>query len=219
METNDGTHAAIDEKFTYVRAGYCAMMCKMDLKIIYKYLELAVKCKNPPVDGFIYYMKVSIDNNCVEKVVPYIEIIYNLKKPTDESTLVNHGFYDYTRYNLLSIVTLISGKKLRIGYESCKKAITARNLPDDNHNMKIFEQLKMENKLEDNLSVFNKNENKSDSKVEELDDDYEETSLEDKITKMISKLDKSEVKDLTQNDLKEIRFLLKESESKLKISH
>ena len=147
------------------------------------------------------------------------EIIYNLKKPTDESTLVNHGFYDYTRYNLLSIVTLISGKKLRIGYESCKKAITARNLPDDNHNMKIFEQLKMENKLEDNLSVFNKNENKSDSKVEELDDDYEETSLEDKITKMISKLDKSEVKDLTQNDLKEIRFLLKESESKLKISH
>ena len=213
------TNAAIDEKFTYVRAGYCAMMCKMDLKIIYKYLELAVKCKNPPVDGFIYYMKVSIDNNCVEKVVPYIEIIYNLKKPTDESTLVNHGFYDYTRYNLLSIVTLISGKKLRIGYESCKKAITARNLPDDNHNMKIFEQLKMENKLEDNLSVFNKNENKSDSKVEELDDDYEETSLEDKITKMISKLDKSEVKDLTQNDLKEIRFLLKESESKLKISH
>ena len=219
LETNDGSHAAIDEKFTYVRAGYCAMMCKMDLKIIYKYLELAVKCKNPPVDGFIYYMKVSIDNNCVEKVVPYIEIIYNLKKPTDESTLVNHGFYDYTRYNLLSIVTLISGKKLRIGYESCKKAITARNLPDDNHNMKIFEQLKMENKLEDNLSVFNKNENKSDSKVEELDDDYEETSLEDKITKMISKLDKSEVKDLTQNDLKEIRFLLKESESKLKISH
>jgi glycosyltransferase involved in cell wall biosynthesis len=209
LETNDGTHAAVDEKFTYVRAGYCAMMCKMDLKIIYKYLDLAVKCNNPPIDGFIYYMKVSIDNNCIDKVVPYIETIYNLKKPTDESTLVNHGFYDYTRYNLLSIVTLISGEKLNIGYEACKKAIAVRNLPDDNHNIKIFEQLKLENKLGNN----GKNEIMSISKVEELDDDYEET-LEEKVKKMINKLDRSELKDLSKDDLKEIRFLLKESISK-----
>jgi glycosyltransferase involved in cell wall biosynthesis len=212
LETNDGTHAAVDEKFTYVRAGYCAMMCKMDLKIVYKYLDLAVKCNNPPIDGFIYYMKVSIDNNCIEKVVPYIETIYNLKKPTDESTLVNHGFYDYTRYNLLSIVTLISGKKMDIGYEACKKAIAVRNLPDDNHNIKIFEQLKMENKL-------GNNENVSSSKVEELDDDYEEETLfEYKIKNMVKKLDKSsESKDFTKDDMKEIRFLLKEAISKLKL--
>ena len=212
LETNDGSHAAVDEKFTYVRAGYCAMMCKMDLKIIYKYLDLAINCVNPPVDGFIYYMKVSIDNNCVEKVVPYIETIYNLKKPTDESTLVNHGFYDYTRYNLLSIVTLISGKKLNIGYEACKKAIAARNFPDDNHNIKIFEQLKMENKLSDDEIV-------SSSKVEELDDDYEEETLfEYKIKTMVKKLDKSsESKDFTKDDMKEIKFLLKEAISKLKI--
>jgi len=212
LETNDGTHAAVDEKFTYVRAGYCAMMCKMDLKIVYKYLDLAVKCNNPPIDGFIYYMKVSIDNNCIEKVVPYIETIYNLKKPTDESTLVNHGFYDYTRYNLLSIVTLISGKKMDIGYEACKKAIAVRNLPDDNHNIKIFEQLKMENKLGNNDNV-------SSSKVEELDDDYEEETLfEYKIKNMVKKLDKSsESKDFTKDDMKEIRFLLKEAISKLKL--
>lgn len=212
LETNDGSHAAVDEKFTYVRAGYCAMMCKMDLKIVYKYLDLAIKCNNPPVDGFIYYMKVSIDNNCIEKVVPYIETIYNLKKPTDESTLVNHGFYDYTRYNLLSIVTLISGKKLNIGYEACKKAIAVRNFPDDNHNIKIFEQLKMENKLSDDEIV-------SSSKVEELDDDYEEETLfEYKIKNMVKKLDKSsESKDFSKDDMKEIKFLLKEAISKLKI--
>jgi len=216
LETNDGTHAAVDEKFTYVRAGYCAMMCKMDLKIVYKYLELAVKCNNPPIDGFIYYMKVSIDNNCIEKVVPYIDTIYNLEKPTDESTLVNHGFYDYTRYNLLSIVTLISGKKMDIGYEACKKAIAARNLPDDNHNIKIFEQLKMENKLGGNNDDILSN---SSSKVEELDDDYEEETLfEYKIKNMVKKLDKSsETKDFTKDDMKEIRFLLKEAISKLKL--
>jgi hypothetical protein len=216
LETNDGTHAAVDEKFTYVRAGYCAMMCKMDLKIVYKYLELAVKCNNPPIDGFIYYMKVSIDNNYIEKVVPYIDTIYNLEKPTDESTLVNHGFYDYTRYNLLSIVTLISGKKMDIGYEACKKAIAARNLPDDNHNIKIFEQLKMENKLGGNNDDILSN---SSSKVEELDDDYEEETLfEYKIKNMVKKLDKSsETKDFTKDDMKEIRFLLKEAISKLKL--
>lgn len=207
LETNDGSHAAIDEKFTYVRVGYCAMMCRMSLKIIYKYLEMAIKCDNPPIDGFVYYMKVSIDNKCVDKVVPYIETIYNLKKPTDESTLVNHGFYDYTRYNLLSIVTLISGKKLDIGYESCKKAIKARNHPDDNHNIKIFEQLKMENRLNDDN-------NRSD-KVEELDDDYED-NLKEKIQKMLNKLENSELNDLTSNDLKEIRFLLKESLANMK---
>ena len=174
-----------------------------------------MKCNNPPIDGFIYYMKVSIDNNCIEKVVPYIETIYNLKKPTDESTLVNHGFYDYTRYNLLSIATLISGKKMDIGYEACKKAIAARNLPDDNHNIKIFEQLKIENKLGDNGN----NDEIVSSKVEELDDDYEEETLfEYKIKNMVKKLDKSsESKDFSKDDMKEIKFLLKEAISKLKI--
>jgi hypothetical protein len=99
-----------------------------------------------------------------------------------------------------------------IGYEACKKAIAVRNLPDDNHNIKIFEQLKMENKL-------GNNENVSSSKVEELDDDYEEETLfEYKIKNMVKKLDKSsESKDFTKDDMKEIRFLLKEAISKLKL--
>ena len=148
-------------------------------------------------------MKVSIDNSCVDKVVPYIETIYNLKKPIDESTLVNHGFYDYTRYNLLSIVTLISGKRLDIGYEACKKAIAERNLPDDIHNIQIFEQFKRENKFFENSS----------NKVEELDDDYEEEcKFEDKINKMISKLENYDAKEITNDILKEIILLLKESQ-------
>ena len=203
LETNDGSHAAVDEVFTLVRAGYCAMMCKMSLKIIYKYLFMAIDRPKPPIDAFIYIMKVSIDNSCVDKVVPYIETIYNLKKPIDESTLVNHGFYDYTRYNLLSIVTLISGKRLDIGYEACKKAIAERNLPDDIHNIQIFEQFKRENKFFENSS----------NKVEELDDDYEEEcKFEDKINKMISKLENYDAKEITNDILKEIILLLKESQ-------
>jgi Glycosyl transferase family 2 len=207
LETDDGTHAAVDEKFTYVRAGFCAMVSKMSLDIVYKYLYLAVKCPNPPVDGFIYLLKVSIDNNCIEKVVPYFEQIYNLKKPTDESTLINHGFYDYVRWNLLSIATLLSSERLDLGYEACKKAIQARNHPDDLHNIKIFEQLKKENKLY-----------KSTTEVREIKNDSDdEESFEDKLIKMIKKVDKCSVKDLTVEDFHDIRYLLKESKSKLKI--
>ena len=203
LETDDGTHAAVDEKFTYVRAAYCAMVSKMSLDIVYKYLYLAVNCQNPPVDGFIYLLKVSIDNNCVDKAVPYFEKIYNLKKPTDESTLVNHGFYDYVRWNLLSIATLLSGERVDLGYEACKNAIKARSHPDDLNNIKIFEQLKRENKLY-----------KTEVREIENDSDNEE-SFEEKLNKIIKKVDKCDVKDLTKQDFNDIRYLLKESKTKL----
>jgi glycosyltransferase involved in cell wall biosynthesis len=142
LETDDGTHAAIDEKFTYVRAGYCAMMSKMPLEVIYKYLELAVNITNdPPIDGFIYIFKVSIDNRCIEKAVPYIKKAFNLTKPISESTLVNHNFYDYVRWNLISIVCLLSGQFLDLGKEACLRAIQAKHLPDDLHNINLFSQI------------------------------------------------------------------------------
>jgi glycosyltransferase involved in cell wall biosynthesis len=147
-ETREPNHAAIDEKFTLVRIAYCAMMSHMSLDIILKYLEMAVTVDKPPVDGFVYYMKVCIDNRCVEKVVPYIKQIYDLVVPTDESTLVNHNFYAYTRYNLLSIVCLLAGKHLDIGYNALKKAIQVKSpnpAPDDLHNLKIYFQIFKEN--------------------------------------------------------------------------
>ena len=154
LELNDGEHAAIDEKFTLVRAGYCAMMSKKPLDVILKYLEMSIMCSPPPVDGFIYYMKVCIDNKCCEKVVPYIKQIFDLVKPTDESTLVNHGFYDYIRYNLLSIVCLITGKRLDIGFKSVMKAIQVRNARDDLHNYNLYLSIKEQNggELPENMS-------------------------------------------------------------------
>ena len=153
LETNDGDHAAIDEKFTLVRAGYCSMMCNLSVDITFKYLQMAIECKPPPVDAFVYYMKVSIDNKCCEKVIPYIQQIFELKKPTDESTLVNHGFFDYTRYNLLSIVCLITGKRLDIGYKAVLMAIKEKNHKDDIHNHSVYLSIINQNNgiLPDNL--------------------------------------------------------------------
>jgi hypothetical protein len=102
-------------------------------------LELAVNITNdPPIDGFIYIFKVSIDNRCIEKAVPYIKKAFNLTKPISESTLVNHNFYDYVRWNLISIVCVLSGQFLDIGKEACLRAIQAKHLPDDLHNINLF---------------------------------------------------------------------------------
>ena len=142
-ETNDDTSSNIDEKFTLVRIGFCAMMCKKSVDIIYKYLEMAISSPNPPIDAFVYMFKTSIDNTCFERAVPYIKRAFYLEKPNElESTLVNHEFYDYSRWNLISIICLFLKNKLPelldIGKNACTKAVNARNNPIDLHNMKLY---------------------------------------------------------------------------------
>jgi hypothetical protein len=127
----------IDEKFTYVRAGFCAIVCKMSEKIIWKYLLKALESTDPPVDAYIYILKYCIDNRCIEKSFPFIKDLFYLKKP-DNVTLINHYFYDYTRYHLISVISLMSNQFLEIGYESCKKAIDVANKPEDRQNLGIF---------------------------------------------------------------------------------
>ena len=143
FETNDITSSNIDEKFTLVRIGFCAMMCKKSVDIIYKYLEMAISSPNPPIDAFVYMFKTSIDNNCFERAVPYIKRAFYLEKPNElESTLVNHEFYDYSRWNLISIICLFLKNKMPelvdIGKLACMKAVNARNNPIDLHNMKLY---------------------------------------------------------------------------------
>lgn len=151
IQTNDSKHAAIDEKFSWVRVGFCSLMINNPHEKTLEYLYKALEYSPKPVDAFIYIMKVCIDNRCHEKVLPFIEEIFKLEKPTGESTLVNHGFYDYTRWNLLSIICLLNGRYLQIGYDSLKKAIKGRNPPhpDDLHNMKIYQEI-----LRNNNGVF-----------------------------------------------------------------
>lgn len=182
LETEDKCYSAIDEAYTCVRAGYCSMMCHFDTETTFKYLFMAIDRPKPPIDAYIYIMKICIDNKCFDRVLPHVNTIYNMKKPTDESTLINHGFWDYTRYNLLSIITLMTGKYLDIGYECCKIAVKMKNHPDDCHNIKIFEQI---NKKEDD-------------------------SLETRIQKMINILEKTDASNINNDILKRICSLLKE---------
>jgi hypothetical protein len=138
IEKNDDEDMDTDQKFTYVRAGFCAMKCNLPPQIIFQYLSKAIEFDEPPIDAFIYIFKYCIENNCQERAVPYIKKLADLKKPTDNIQLVNHEFYDYTRWHLISVLCLMTRKDLIIGKLSCRKAIAAKNRPDDINNLKLF---------------------------------------------------------------------------------
>jgi len=130
-----------DDRFTYIRCAFCAIMCKMSTSIIFKYLDIVLTMKDTPIDAYIYLFRVCIENNCIEKAVPYIETVYYLEKPVGQSTLINNNFYDYVRWSLLSIVCLMSNTHLDLGKKSCIKAIQVQNNPQDLHNYKFYQNL------------------------------------------------------------------------------
>jgi glycosyltransferase involved in cell wall biosynthesis len=126
--------------FTYVRAGYCAMMCKMNENIVMKYLKKAISFPNPPIDAYIYILRFYLDNKQTEKAIPYLRDLATLKKPNEmESTLVNHYFYDYVRWHLISVITLFAQQELELGKFACSEAIKNQRKPIDINNYRFFD--------------------------------------------------------------------------------
>jgi glycosyltransferase involved in cell wall biosynthesis len=132
----------LDEQSAYIRAGYCAMMTNKDVDVIFKYLDRAIKFNNPSIDSYIFMFKTAIDYHCIDRVLQHIETVFNMKKPEKSSTVINHFFYDYVRWNLISIICLISKTKLQLGKEACKLAIQSKyQHPDDLKNSMIYQSL------------------------------------------------------------------------------
>ena len=130
-----------DEKFTLVRIAFCAIQIKM-FDVATKYLDILLKSEEPPVDAYIYYFDLNIKMRKTEKLIPYVKKLYEMDKPslTSSIKLVNHYFYDYLRFNLISIACLMNNNELEIGKKACLKAV-AYNKPDDLHNINIYNQI------------------------------------------------------------------------------
>lgn len=127
----------INESVTYNRIGYCAMMCKKDEDTIFKYLHKSIKLDPTFIDPYIYILKVCIDKKLFEKALPLIDTVISLNK-NKSTTLINHEFYDYTRWHLVSVICLFC-KLYTKGIKACKKAIIAKNHPNDIHNLELLE--------------------------------------------------------------------------------
>ncbi len=134
-ETNDIT-------FSYVRAGYCALMCNMPKSVIFKYLNKAIE-QDKPIDCYIYIMKYCIDHNEFDEAYSYVRDMVALVKPeVGVGKLVNHTFYDYLRWHFASIICF-KLMKLVEGLEYCKKAAANAppDSPGDKQNLETFGRL------------------------------------------------------------------------------
>lgn len=132
---NNGT---FDEKFTLVRIAYCAMRIKL-YDIAVKYLEILFKTDEPPIDAYIYYFDIHIKLQKYDKLLPHIKPLFNMEKPGIASSirLVNHHFYDYSRFNLISVACLLNNKELEIGKKACERILPYQK-PDDIHNYQVY---------------------------------------------------------------------------------
>lgn len=136
-ETKEKDLGSFDEKFTLVRIGFCALQCKMNKDIIFKYLLKAIECEDPPVDAYIYILQYCIENQSPYDALQYIYPLSKLNKPSN-LTLCNHYFYDYLRWHLISIICLMTNQELSFGKYCCEKAIRNSNNPNDIRNLNLF---------------------------------------------------------------------------------
>lgn len=131
-----------NNKFVLVRVAYCAIQIKL-YDVAIKYLELIFKeDPEPPVDAYVYYFDLSIKQNKLLRVLPHIKTLYEMEKPSMQSSikLVNHYFYDYLRFNLLSIVCLMTKQHLDIGRNAIEKILNYQK-PDDIHNYRMYQTM------------------------------------------------------------------------------
>ena len=135
-----------DNTTSYIRAGFCAMMCHYSEDKIINNLIMSIKInKNksiePPIDPYIYILKYYMDTNKPEKALPYIDELFNLDiKKQECSNNINPYFYDYTRWNLISVICLMCNQKLDKGYHALNKIIHYGRA-NDIQNMKMYKTL------------------------------------------------------------------------------
>jgi glycosyltransferase involved in cell wall biosynthesis len=132
-----------DDTFTLVRIAFCAIQIKL-IDVALKYLEISLmrKEEDVPIDIYIYYFDIYIKRRDCVKLIPMVEKLYKMKKPTVSSSikLINHYFYDYLRYNLISVVCLMSQQKIEVGKKSLEK-ILHYGKAEDYHNYEIYKNL------------------------------------------------------------------------------
>ena len=136
----------VDNTTSYIRAGYCAMMCHFSEDKIIDNLLMSININknntiSPPIDPYIYILKYYMDNNKPEKALPYIDDLFKLDIKNQESNKnLNPYFYDYTRWNLISVICLMCNQKLDKGYQALNKIIHYGR-PNDIQNMKMYKTI------------------------------------------------------------------------------
>jgi len=136
------------------RAGICAYNCKLPEETIIGHFLMSIKIgkeSDTMIDPYIYILKYYIEAGKPENALPYLEELMNLEiKPFTKIT-INHEYFDYHRWYLISIVCLMTKQKLHLGYKAVKKIIHY-NKPCDINNYNIYQQIRQGN-MDYNISL------------------------------------------------------------------
>lgn len=135
---NPSTKYNVDDQSAYTRLLYCSIICKKPKQTILDYFHIAIQHPISCLDNYIYLFKYCIETREPHIALPYIEKVFSLKKPTSQS-IFSHQFYDYTRWHLISVLCLMSGQKLHLGYKAIQKIIHFQK-PNDVINYKLYQQ-------------------------------------------------------------------------------
>jgi glycosyltransferase involved in cell wall biosynthesis len=133
------------KKAILVKLAVCSINSKKEESLIFKYFDEAINYdKDPPIDAFIFLYKFSIMKKNYEKAIFYVKDFFDMRKPKDEKnvgSVINHSFFDYERWNLISIICLLSNQYLDLGKKACINAIKNGNNEDDRQNLRVYEYL------------------------------------------------------------------------------
>jgi glycosyltransferase involved in cell wall biosynthesis len=116
----------------------CALNLKKDAETIFDLFDKVVSVDSNSIDAYIYLCKYCIDNDCHEKMKPYLQKLADLTKPTTgERTLINHYYYDYMRWHFLGTLCLKTGD-YELGKMACMKAAATNQNVMDQINLQLI---------------------------------------------------------------------------------
>jgi glycosyltransferase involved in cell wall biosynthesis len=145
----------VHDAISYLRAGICAFNCKLSEKTILGYLEMSIKESKKTdtlIDPYIYIIKYHIDTGRPEKALSYLEELSALEIKPFTQNIIRNEFFDYDRWNLISVVCLMTSQKIELGYQAIQK-ILHYGKSDDINNYKLYELIqKGEAKFEPSIN-------------------------------------------------------------------
>ena len=154
INTYESDNPNTTDAICHHRAGISAYNCKLSEETIIGNFLMAIKIgkeSDTMIDPYIYILKYYIESGKTEKALPYLEELMNLEiKPFTKIT-INHEYFNYHRWYLISVICLMTKQKLHIGYKAIKKIIHY-NKPDDINNYMIYQQMRNDDKKYNKLS-------------------------------------------------------------------
>jgi glycosyltransferase involved in cell wall biosynthesis len=122
-----------------VRILNCAIFLKKDFDCIFEYFNRIINMDPTNIDAYVFFFKYCLDNKFHDAAEPYIGTLATLTKPTQGGrTLINHNYYDYLRWYLISNICMKLTTHDEIGLVASQRALEKNNTQIENIYLQIF---------------------------------------------------------------------------------